>query len=154
MRDVGEVRGIGGVGCVLGDGERHFGGKSAFDRDRVELILEVHEAVAPGVEEDFLAVGSPACDVLLGGMVGQAARDAAGSGDDEDISVAIEITGEGDQGAVGREVRKPFDASGRSEAAGVSAVAADDPEIVGVGEDDLRFAHRGKTQQERRIRLG
>ena len=114
----------------------------------------MHEAVAPGVEEDLLAVGGPAGDVFFSGMIGEAAGHAAGGGNDEDIAVAVVFAGEGDHGAVGGEIWKGLDADAGSEAVSVAAVAADDPEIVGVVEDDLRLADGGETKQERRIGLG
>jgi hypothetical protein len=106
MRDVGDMSAVGREGRVLGNGERNFGGQSAFG-DGVEVILEVYEAVAPRVEQGLLAVGSPAGDILFGGMIGQAARNTAGGRDDENITVTVEIAGEGDQGAVGREIGRP-----------------------------------------------
>jgi hypothetical protein len=48
----------------------------------------------------LLAVGSPARDVLLGGMIGEAARHASSGGNDKDIAVAVVFAGEGDHGTV------------------------------------------------------
>ena len=59
----------------------------------------------------------------------------------------------GDHRAIRREVRESLDPDPGCEAVGVAAVAADDPEIVPIVEDDLRLADRGKTQQERGIGL-
>jgi hypothetical protein len=87
-------------------------------------------------------------------MIGEAAGHASGGGNDEDIAVAVVFSGEGDQGAVGREIWKGLDTHAGSEAVSVAAVAADDPEIVGVIESDLRLADGGETKQERRIGLG
>ncbi len=54
----------------------------------------------------------------------------------------------------GEKCGKNLNADAGGEAVGVAAVAADDPEIAGIVEDDLRLADGGKTQQERRIGLG
>ena len=129
-------------------------GNPPVDGDGVELILEVHEAVAPGVEQDALAVGRPASDVFVGGMVGKTAWHAAGGRDDVDVAIAVVLAGESDHGAVGGEVRQSFEADVGGEAVRVATVAADRPEIAGVVEDDLRLADGGKSQQERGIGLG
>lgn len=154
VRNVGDVSAVGRERSVFGDGERHSRGESALDRNGVELILEVHEAVGPGIEEDVFAVGRPTGNVFVGRIVGEAARHAAGGGDHKDIAIAVVFAGEGDRGAVGREIGERLDADAGSEAMGVAAIPADGPEIVGVGEDNLRLADGGKAQQKRRGGLG
>jgi len=87
-------------------------------------------------------------------MIGQAPGHAAGGGDDKDIAVAVVFAGESDHRAIGREIWKSLDPGARCQAVSVATIAADDPEIVPIIEDDLRFADRGKAQQEQGIRLG
>ncbi len=113
----------------------------------------MHEAVGPGVEEDLLAIGSPAGDVFFGRVIGEAPRHASGSGDDIDIAVAIIFPGEGDHRTVGGEVGEGLDSDSGSQAACIATVAAHNPEIVRVIEDNLCLAHRRKTEQERGIGL-
>ena len=93
---------------VLGDGQGQLRGESAFDGDRIELILEVDEAAAPRVEQNLLAVRSPAGDVFFGGMIGQAARHASRGGYDVDVAVTVILAGESDLGTVRGEVRGAF----------------------------------------------
>ena len=49
----------------------------------------------------------------------------------------------------GEKTRQRLNPHAGSEPAGVAALAAYDPEIISVVEDDLRFANRRKAQQER-----
>ena len=111
-------------------GRGNLRGKAAVDGNRVKLILEVHEAVAPGVEQNFLAVGRPARHVFLGRMIGQSPRHAARGGNHVDIAIAVVFTGERDHRTVGRKVGQSLDADSGGEAARIAAVAADDPEII------------------------
>ena len=96
--------------------------------------------VARRLEDDLLAIGRPAYGEIDGGVPGEAARDAAGGGHDEDIFVTVVVAGEGDGCAVGGELGVCFDAQTGGEADGFAAGAGDAPEVAGVGEDDLCFA--------------
>ncbi len=127
MRDVGEVSAVGREAGVLGDGQGHLRGESAFDGHGIELIFEVDEAAAPRVEQNLLAVRSPAGDVFFSGVIGQAARHASRGGYDVHVAVAVIFAGESYLGAVRGEVRKHFQSDPGSKAAGIATVAADDP---------------------------
>jgi hypothetical protein len=122
-----------------------LGGQSACDGNGIKLILEVYEAVTPGVEQNLFAVRGPARHVLFRGMIGQASGRAAGGGDDINIAIAIVLAGEGDHGAVGGEVGESLDPDPGSQPARIAAVAAHDPEIIRVIEDDLGLADGGET---------
>jgi hypothetical protein len=154
MWNVRQVSSIGRKAGVLRDRERQFGRHAALDGNGIELVLEVHEAVTPRAEQNLLAVGSPARDIFFGGMIGESPRHATSGGDHVDISIAIVFAGEGDHRTVRGKVREGLDADSRSEPMRIAAIAADDPEVIGVVEDDSRLAHGGKAQQKRRIRLG
>jgi len=76
-----------------------------------------------------------------------AKRRAAAHGHDEDVGVAVVVAGEGHQRAVRREARIGLGARKAGQAQRVAAVAADHPEVIGVGEGDLRVTDRGLAQQ-------
>ena len=80
--------------------------------------------------------------------------DATNSRYDVDVDVAIVFTAEGDECAVGREVRIEFVTDAGGETARFATGAGDDPEIAGVFEDDLRLAERRVAKEEVRGRLG
>src|ERR1700722_15891586 len=112
------------------------------------------EAVSPGHEQNILAVGSPAENIFVSGMVGETPGLAAGGGDDVDIDVAVIFAAECDLGSVGRKEGIGFGADAGGQAASIAAIAAYDPEIAAVVEDDLRLAECGIAQEQRRIGLG
>ncbi len=87
----------------------------------------MHKAVAPGVKQNVLAVGSPSGNVFLGGMIGEATRHSASGGNDVDIAIAVVLAGKSDHRAIGREIRESLDANAGGEAMGIAALAADDP---------------------------
>src|SRR5208283_206946 len=89
VRHVGQVRAIRRKRSFSGDRNRELRGESTIDRYRVKLELEVAETVAPGGEQDFLAVGRPAHHVIVGRMEREPARNAAAGRNDEKVSVAI-----------------------------------------------------------------
>src|SRR4029078_1996654 len=83
-----------------------------------------------------------------------ALRRAPFGGDDVDVHVAGILAAEGDPGAVRREVRvggQPLEAR---EPPRRPAGAIDRPDVVGVGERDLRRAHRWRSQQLGRLAVG
>src|SRR5260370_4841908 len=96
--------------------------------------------IARRLEENLLAIGGPADGEIDGGMPGEAARDTAGGGHDEDILVAVVVAGEGNGCAVGGELGVGFDAQAGGEADGFAPRAGGAPKVAGVGEDDVGFA--------------
>ena len=87
-------------------------------------------------------------------MPGESLGHAAGSGDDEDVDIAVVLAGEGDAGAVGREGGIGFGAGAAGEADGVAAFARDAPQVARVDEDDVSFAEGWLLQQQRFVRGG
>jgi hypothetical protein len=59
-RQISDVRAIRRIRGVFDDGQRHLRGEATADRNRVELILTVTEAVAVHREHHVLAVRRPA----------------------------------------------------------------------------------------------
>src|SRR5258708_40091891 len=96
MRNVGNVRAVRRETGVLCDRERQGRGKSAFDGHGVKLIFKVHEAVGPGIEDYFLAVRSPSCDIVIGRIIGEAAGNSSSGSNNLDIAVALVFASEGD----------------------------------------------------------
>src|SRR5262249_57957113 len=74
--------------------------------------IEVRIGVTRRLEEDFLAVGSPADNDIGRGVPGQAAGFAAIRGHDVGIDVAVIFAGEGDPLSVGRKIWAPLMAAG------------------------------------------
>src|SRR5215469_3904170 len=68
MGNVGDVGPIRRKAGIFGSRKWQSGWRSAFDWNRIELILEGCEARSPGDEKNILAVGIQARDKLFGGM--------------------------------------------------------------------------------------
>jgi hypothetical protein len=121
----------------VGNGE--LLGEAALRRDDEHLRL----SVAPGeaaVEEEELAVRRPVAEDLARRVVRDAVRHAARHGERVDVAVAVVIADEGDRLPVRAEAREALHPRGARERGRDAAFARDEPEIVGVDEDDLRRA--------------
>ena len=82
-------------------------------------------------------------------MGGEASRNAALGRHDEDIDIPIILRGEGDQLSIRGEVGMSLGAGPGRQALGIPAVAADGPEVAGIGEDDPGLA-QGRLPHEQR----
>jgi hypothetical protein len=87
--------------------------------------------------------------MVEGRMIGEAARLTAGCGNHEDIQVAVVVAGVSDPLAVRREVRVDLGAGTCGEPLRIATLAADGPNIAGIGEGDLVAADRGVADQQR-----
>ncbi len=151
MRHIGDMRAIRRECCFLTNGKGQLGWESALDGHRVELVLEVHEAVSKRRKENLFAVRRPAENVVLCGMISQPPGDAARGWNYVNVTIAIVLAGKRDERSIGGKCREVFDSDPRRKVPRFPAFAADDPEVVAVGENDLGFADRGEAQQERRV---
>src|ERR1700704_4914095 len=152
MRHISDMRGIGRECCFLTNGNGQSGRESAFDGHRVELVLEVHEAVSKRRKENLFAVRRPAENVVLGGMVRQPPGAPPRGWNYVHVTIAVVLAGKRDESSVGGKCWEIFDSDPGRKMPRFAAFAADDPEVVAVGENDLGFADRGESQQEQRVR--
>ena len=148
-RHVGQARAVGGVGAGDRGRERQLLGEAALEAHGVERGDPGRRARPPRAEEDPLAVGRPADDLVRIRMIGQPAGDAPGRRDDVDVRVPVVLPGEGDERAVGGEGRQALEADAGRQPRCRAAVAPDEPEVAGVGENDVRPAERRVLGQER-----
>ena len=148
-RHVGQARAVGGVGAGNRGRERQLLGEAALEAHGVERGDSGRRARPSRAEEDPLAVGRPADDLVRIRMIGQPAGDAPGRRDDIDVRVPVVLPGEGDERAVGGEGRQALEADAGRQPRGRASVAPDEPEVAGVGEDDVRPAERRVLGQER-----
>ncbi len=147
--DVGQPRAVGGVGARDGGRQRQGFGKAALEPDGVEG-RQAHGPAGPArTEQDALAVGRPARDLVRVRMVGQAPRDAPAGRDHEDVGIAVVLAGEGDERPVRRETRQALIPDVPRQAGGPASLAPDDPEVAGAGEDDVRPAEGRVLGQDR-----
>jgi hypothetical protein len=109
---------------------------AAADGDGVQ-VQRGREGVGPaGGEQDVLAVGRPAADVVVGGVEGQPRGPAPLDGDDEDVVVAVPVGGEGDELAVGAEDGVDVVLLVHGDGAGDAAGGVHDPDVAEVAEGD------------------
>src|ERR1700730_7263819 len=93
MRYISDARGIGRECCFFTNGNGQLGWESAFDGHRVELVLEVHEAVSKRRKENLLAVRRPAENIVLCGMISQPPWDAARGWNYVHVTIAVVLAG-------------------------------------------------------------
>src|ERR1700732_4224090 len=98
MRHISDMRGIGRECCFLTNGKGQLGWESALDRHRVELVLEVHEAVSKRRKENLFAVRRPAENVVLCGMISQPPGDTARGGNYVHVTIAVVLARKRNQG--------------------------------------------------------
>jgi len=146
------VRQLGAVGverAQLAGGQRQHLGIAAVDGDLEQTVEPVPERSPAGAEQHGLAVGIPVEHAVIARVVGQAPGLAAGGGDHEDIVVAIVVAGEGHAAAVRRKFGEAFLTRVGGQLAGHAALAGDDPQVPGIGEDHLVAVDVGMMQQPR-----
>src|SRR5208282_4074766 len=110
-------------------------------------------SIAAAAEEN-LAVGGPAQGLVWGRMIGQPFRLAAGGGHDIDIVIALVLSGEGDELAVGGKLGKGLLAFVGGEPEGYAAGDRHFPQIAFGGEDNRTAADGRVTVKPVRQRLG
>src|SRR5208337_637822 len=154
MRNVGQASAVGRKRSFRANRDGQLRGKPARDGYRIELKFEVTETISPGDVQNLLAVGCPAENILVGGMVSESLRHTAGCRHHEYIAVTVVFSREGDHRSIRRKAGRRLVSHPRSQAAGIAAVAADDPQVAAIVENNLRFADRRKSQQQGRIALG
>ena len=143
QRLIGDGAAIGSVGRVEPVGDRQARREAAGDRHGEELKVAAGVDRARRVEEDRLAVGREALDVVTPRVPGQPARCAAVDRHDVDVDVAVVLAAERHQTAVGREARPvlvPFVAGEPPCGArhvGRTGAEVGDPDVVVVSERDL-----------------
>jgi len=104
-------------------------------------------AEAVRTEEDVFAVGRPAENDVVRGVKRESLGLAAFGGDNIYVRVAVVFAGEGDPLAVGRKFGEELVADVRGQAAGGAAFARGDPQVAGVGEDDLVFGYVRESEK-------
>ncbi len=149
LRQVGELRAVGGVGGELAVGHRQLLGRSALGGHQVELVVALAAALARGREQDARAIRVPVEHAVGHRMPGQARRLAALHRHRVDVGVAVVVGGVGERLAVRREARERLLAAGRAEAHGDAALLRRQPDVAGVDEGDLRRRHVGLPQHAR-----
>ena len=107
-----------------------------------------------GIEENSFAVWGPTHHIVCSGVIGEAFRFASRGGNNVDIFISVVLAGESDHCAVRRKDWVSLDADTGRQAAGVAAIAGDNPQVAGIVEDDLRFADAGLAEKQRRVRFG
>src|SRR5260370_866598 len=115
MRNIGQVRGVWRQCSFPGNGKRELRGESTLHWDSVKLVLEMHEAVAPGNEQNLFAVRSPSENYLVGGMIGETPRNAARCWHHVHIEIPVVLAGESDRSSIGREGGNGLGAHARGE---------------------------------------
>jgi hypothetical protein len=86
-------------------------------------------------------------------MPGEPAGRTAARVDHIDVVIRAVLHGEGNLLAVGREMGIGFRAGEARQPPGVATVLADDPDIAGIRERDLRRADGGLAQEARALRV-
>ena len=148
-RLVGELRAIGRERSAPRARHGHRLGETALESDRPELGIGNRRVGAPRCEDDTAAVVRPAAAGVGAGMPRQPARFAALDRHHVHVDVAVVLAGEGHHRAVGRELRIALHTLEAGQPASRSAVAIDDPEVGGIGEDDVLVTDVGLAQQPR-----
>jgi len=108
-----------------------------------EEPVEIGVAGAWGGEEELLAVSREAQGHVRAGVIGETPGHPPRSRDHVDVGVPVVLTGEGEPRTVRGEDGPRLGAHGRRETPRLAAVAADDPQVLGVGERDLGAADGG-----------
>ena len=93
------------------------------------------------------AVVGPAPREVGAGVPGQSSRLASLDRNHVDVGVAVVLAGEGHQGPVRRQLGSALDALKAGQPPRGSAIATDDPQVGGIGEDDMLVADVRLTQQ-------
>src|SRR5205823_4424212 len=105
-----------------------------------------------GGKDDVLAVARPAFDAIALRMKREAPRFAAIGRDDVDVGVVTGRSAEGDERAVGGEVRIGFDVGCGGQASCSTAGPSRNPEVASVREHDGVAADVGVTQEAGALR--
>ena len=150
---VRDVRAVGGHAAQIGLGQRKGRGQPALGRDRVELPELRGDSIAPRLEED-VPIGRPPLHDIRRRMPGEPRRLSALGRHEIDVRVAPVLAGKRDPAPVRAEGGVGLGAVGAGEPCRVAPVAPDQPEVVGVGEDDVGGAHVGLAQEARALGVG
>ena len=126
--------------------ERERRRQPARRRHGVELPQLGGHGVSARLEED-LAVRRPPLHHVGRRMPGESPRLAARGGHQVDVGVAAVLSRKRDPPPVRAESRIGLSALGACEPYGVAPVAAREPQVVGVHEDDVRRAHVRLAQE-------
>ena len=136
---------------------------AALDGDTVELAQDaagidgaLNGLLDVGGKIDFLAVGAESLGCLARRVVGEAHGFAAGSGDGEDVEIAVEVALESDGAAVGTPYGIGLVAVHGGEAHGLAALYGNGPDVTLVLEGDGAAVRRNLdvTHPQRRQRHG
>ncbi len=147
---VGDQLAVGRDRSAVGGGKRKFDGKAGAVGVDAEELGEVVPCSAAAEEEDVLAVGRPAGDDVLIGVIREAMGYAAGRRHGIDVDVAVDARGVSEGLAVGREEGAVDDGSRGGEANGFATGSCHDPDVVGMAEGDLLLAEGGVEEEQRR----
>ena len=149
QRHVGDARAVGRIAASIADGQRQLLGEAALDAHGEESWARRRAAVARRAEQDALAVGRPADGARRAGMLGEPLGDAARGRDTTTSTLPSYSPVKATIGPVGRE-----DGSVSIPGAVVRRRAsppsrADDPQVAGLGENDLGPAERRLLEKKR-----
>ena len=158
-RRVGELGAIGREAARARFGDRQRGFDAAVHRHQVRAPAALVEGHAVGAHQHLLAVRGPVQHPVVGAaahrhradvaVVGELARGAAGGRHHVHLARARVLGAERDPGPVRRELGIELEALVRGQALRGAAVAADEVQVPGVDEDDVRARDIGEAQQAR-----
>jgi hypothetical protein len=154
MRHIGQAGRVGRVRRLFDNWQRHLDRETSGWRHGEHLVREVVIAGAGRDERDVAPIGRPTRHGIGGRMVGQAPRNPSARGHHVDILIPVVLAAERHLRSIGREEWVAFVPDATGQPPGVSAVTADDPEIPGKAEDDLRPADGGVPEQQGPLTLG
>ena len=129
--------------------DRQLLGQPAVEADEVELAVALAAALASRGEQHPRAVRVPADDAIGHRMMRQAHGSPPLLGDDVDVDVAVVGGAVGDLRPVGRKARERLLAWRRGQAKRRSPFLADQPDVAGIDERDLRLRDRGIAEHPR-----
>ena len=149
QRFVGEKRPVRRQRSALRHRQRKHLGKSPL-RSHAEDARHVRVTGSLRREQHAFPVVRPAHSGVRPPMPRQPPRHAARGLDDEDVDVAVVLTGKGHLRSVGGEYRILFDAHACRQPVGRAPRARHAPQVSGVREDDVCRVHRGTAEERRR----
>ena len=138
--EIGDFCAVGREGSEVAARNGQWVRCATLGRDEKEArVAAQRSAKAVGAEEDVLAVGRPAEDDIVRRMKSESLGLAAFCGNDVDVRIAVVLAGEGDPLAIGRKFRVELVAGVRRQPPGGAAFARGDPQVAGVGKNNLIF---------------
>jgi len=143
---VGKMTSIRRVGAGLCHRQRHFSRQSSGNGNG-EQTVEARIAVPARAEQDTLAIWRPANDVVDRWMVSKPHGDAALRRHHVNVRVAFKVETEGKPFIVGRERWAGLHARTAGQKMRRTTLPGDTPQLVTIGEDDLRSGDSRRMQQ-------